>query len=259
MKQFRLLYKYITHFFSARNSRGHGVHSPYVFYFTNFVVNNRESYYIFPKIESIRFNLLHDKRKVEVDDFGTGKNKTRTISDIAAHSLKSPRYGQLLFRITNFLKAKNVLELGTSLGITTSYLAASSTNIRCVSLEGCLQTAMIARENFDKLGFENIKVEVGNIDDTLPNVLASIDSFDLMFFDANHRSESVLNYFNQCLLKVNSNSIMVFDDIYWSADMESAWRKIKDHPKVMSTIDLFQVGIVFFNPDLHKKHYKMRY
>jgi predicted O-methyltransferase YrrM len=259
MKRFRLLYKYIIHFFSARNSRGHGVHSPFVFYFTNFVINNKVSYYIFPKIESIRFNLRRDEREIEVEDFGTGKNRIRAVSEIATHSLASPKYGQLLFRIANFLKAKNVLEFGTSLGITTSYLASSSTDIRCVSLEGCPKTAMIAQDNFKKLGLENITVTVGNIDDILPNVLTGVDDFDLIFFDANHHSESVLNYFDQCLLKVNSNSVMVFDDIYWSADMESAWEKIKGHPKVMSTIDLFQVGIVFFNPDLHKKHYKMRY
>jgi predicted O-methyltransferase YrrM len=259
MKQFRLLYKYIIHFFSARNSRGHGVHSPFIFYFTNFVLNNSESYYIFPKIESIRFDLRRDKRTIDVEDFGAGNHRVRAVSDITAHSLKSPKYGQLLFRIANFLKTKNVLELGTSLGITASYLASSSKDIRCISLEGCPQTAMIAQDNFKKLGLENIKIVVGNIDDTLRDVLTTVDSLDLIFFDANHRSESVLNYFDQCLLKVSGSSVMVIDDIYWSADMESAWKKIKDHPKVMSTIDLFQVGIVFFNPDLHKKHYKMRY
>jgi hypothetical protein len=61
------------------------------------------------------------------------------------------------------------------------------------------------------------------------------------------------------LAKVHNGTILVVDDIYWSAEMEQAWERIKEHPRVTSTIDLFQLGIVFFNRDLHKKHYKMRY
>lgn len=259
MKQLRLFYKFIFHFLTSSNTRGHGVHSPYIFNFTNYVLNNKEIYYIFPKIEAIRFNLMHDKRTIFINDFGTGNERSREISNIALKSLKSPKFGQLLFRIVNYFKMKDVLELGTSLGLTTSYLASSSRDICCLSLEGCPQTAKIAQENFSKLGLENIKIVVGNINDTLSQVLNEVDKFDLIFFDANHRSESVLNYFNQCLSKINKNSIIVIDDIYWSADMEKAWVKIKEYPVVMSTIDLFHIGIVFFNPDLHKKHYKMRY
>jgi predicted O-methyltransferase YrrM len=202
---------------------------------------------------------MQDKRNIEVTDFGTGKDRTRGVSDITMHSLKSAKYGQLLFRTVNYFKSKNVLELGTSLGITTSYLASSAKDIQCVSLEGCPHTAEIAQENFRKLGLENIRVEVGGIDDTLPRVLNKLEKLDLVFLDANHRSSSVLNYFNQCLSKITENSVMIIDDIYWSADMEAAWKEIKNHSKVMATIDLFQIGIIFFNPDLHKKHYKMHY
>ena len=259
MKRLRLLYKYLIHFFSARNTRGHGVHSPFVFHFTNFILNNNELYYVFPRIEAVRSVLLNDKRSINVCDFGTGNDRVRVVSDIARHSLKSAKYGQLLFRIVNCLKISNILELGTSLGITTAYLASPSTAIRCISLEGCPQTANIAQDNFKKLGLHNIEVVVGNIDDTLPTVLDKVADLDLIFFDANHRSEYLLKYFNQCLTKVNENTVMVIDDIYWSADMESAWRQIKECSMVTSTIDLFQLGIVFFNTDLHKKHYKMRY
>lgn len=259
MKQLRLLYKYIIHFFSARNTKGHGVHSPFLFNFTTFILNNRGLYYIFPKIEWIRTTLLHDKRAISILDHGTGSDRERTVSDIAKSSLKSAKYGQLLFRITNYLKIKTILELGTSLGVTTSYLASSSSDIRCISLEGCPQIAKVAQENFKKLKLHNIELVVGNIDKTLSEVLDGIEELGLIFFDANHRSQSVLNYFNQCIPKINDSTVMVIDDIYWSADMEYAWEMIKKSSKVTSTIDLFQVGIVFFNPNLHKKHYKMHY
>ena len=256
-----LLYilKYITHFFTARNTRGFGVPSRFLFQITRFVLCEKHSYYIFQSIENLRSKLKKDYRKVRITDFGTGNNRTETISEITNKSLKSAKYGQLLFRMVHYFKARDVLELGTSLGITTSYLASASSEIQCVSLEGCHEIAELARENIDKLTIKNIELVAGEINNTLTIVLDQTNKLDFVFIDANHQSEAILNYFNLCLSKVHSNTVIVIDDIYWSIDMEKAWKKIKAFPQVKSTIDLFELGIVFFNPDLHKKHYKMRY
>jgi len=259
MRRFLFLYKYLNHFFTARNTGGHGVHSPFIFHFTKYVLNDKNSFYNFDKIEALRSELKKDSRTIDVLDFGIKDDRKVNVSQIAKHTVKSRKYGQLFFRIANYFKSISVLELGTSIGISTSYLAMSSKNIHCVSMEGCPATAEIANQNFKRLGLKNINVVIGNIDETLSEVLNVFERLDLIFFDANHRSESLLNYFDQCLIKVNENSILLIDDIYWSGDMEFAWNKIKNHPRVMSTIDLFQIGVVFFNSDLNKKHYKMRF
>ena len=259
MSNFRVVYKYFVHFFTARNTRGFGVHSPFLFRFTRFVLCEKHSYYIFRKIEALRSKLKNDKRVLEIKDVGTGLDRNASIQSIARKSLKSAKYGQLLFRIANYFKARNILELGTSLGVTTAYLATNTIEINCVSLEGCPQIAAVANENLHKFGIANVEIIVGNIDDTLPKALSQFDKLDLIFIDANHKSESVLNYFNLCLSRIHNESIVVVDDIYWSKDMEFAWNQIKNHSHVTSTIDLFQVGIVFFNTDLHINHYKMRY
>ncbi len=259
MKYFRTVYKYIQHFFSARHTYGFGVHSPFMYLFTRLVLCEKNSYYIFETIETLRRSLKNDSRVINITDFGTGFNRKRTIAEISKKSLKSVKYGQLLFRIANYIKAQNIIELGTSLGVTSAYLSSPSTQIKCLSLEGCPEIAQVALDNFEKLGIKNINVIVGNIDNTLTSSLNEFDRLDLIFIDANHSSEAVLRYFNQCLLKVHNETLMVIDDIYWSEDMESAWEIIKKHIQVTSTIDLFQLGIVFFNADLYKMHYKMRY
>jgi hypothetical protein len=42
--------------------------------------------------------------------------------------------------------------------------------------------------------------------------------------------------------------------------MEEAWKQIQEHPSVKLTIDLFFIGIVFFNPDFKvKQHFKIRF
>jgi len=259
MNRIRITFKFILHFLTAKNTLGFGVHSPYVFHFTKFVIYNRGSYYIFSAIEKMRLSLKNDKRILNFVDFGTGDKSNISIAEITAKSMKSAKYGQLLYRLSDYIQARKILELGTSLGLTTSYLAASSSISKVVSLEGSQQIADVALENFKHLEIKNIKIIVGNIDQTLSNVLKEFDYLDLIFIDANHKYQALINYFEQGLTKINTDSIMVIDDIYWSSDMERAWKVIKENPLVMSTIDLFELGIVFFNSDLNKKHYKMRY
>jgi predicted O-methyltransferase YrrM len=260
MVGFNRIFYYIIHFISARNTRGFGVHSPSLFKFTRYVLLEKHSFYAFQSIERIRTELLNANTMVlEVKDFGTGNDRNETVSSVAKHSLGSPKYGQLLFRMVHYFKPHYVLELGTSLGIATSYLASPSSKTNCVSLEGCPQIAAVARENFKKLGLENIEVVVGNIDSTIGAVLNKIDRLDFVFMDANHKSEAVLNYFELCMKKIHDDSVVVIDDINWSDDMKVAWEMVKKHEMVKSTIDLFQLGIVFFNPNIPKKHYKMRY
>jgi predicted O-methyltransferase YrrM len=259
MIRLRIIYKFIIHFFSANNTGGFGVHSPFLFQFTRFVLFENKQYYFFTQIEQLRKQLKNDKRVLAITDFGTGYDRRATVAAIASHSLKSARHGQLLFRIANYFKVNTVLELGTSLGITTSYLASSSKKIQCISMEGCPQIAAVATENFKSLGLNNIEVIVGNIDETLDVALGKFNHFDLIFIDANHQFTPVMSYFDKCLHKMNNNSILIVDDIYWSKEMERVWKSIKNHQNVTSTIDLFHFGIVFLNSNLKKKHYKMRY
>ncbi|NDP22786.1 MAG: class I SAM-dependent methyltransferase [Paludibacter sp.] len=259
MNVFRIIYKFIRHFLTAQNTKGFGVHSPFMFQFIQNVLSERHYFYVFSEIEALRSELKRNKTIVSITDYGMGINREDSVSQIANKSLKSAKYGQLLFRIIRYFNAVNVLELGTSLGITTSYLASSSSKIKCISLEGCKQIADNAETNFKKLKLTNIELVVGNIDSTLEDVLSKTHKLDFIFIDANHNSEAVIRYFEMCLSKVHNDTIIILDDIYWSNDMEKAWKIIKDHPKVTSTVDIFQIGIVFFNPHLHKKHYKLYY
>ena len=259
MKQVRFIYNYILHFLTARNTKGYGIHSPYLFQLVRYVMYDKSQYYIFPKIENLRHNLKNDTRMLHLEDLGTGKSQNRKVSDIATHSLKSAKYGQLLFRIINFYKAQNALELGTSLGLTTAYMASTSKDVKCITLEGSEEIAAIAKANFEKLQISNIQIVTGNIDFSLPEVLENFEKLDFVFIDANHRMPAVYDYFEKCVNKIHDKSVFVVDDIYWSAEMEQAWGLIKQHPKVTTTMDLFQMGIVFFNSDLKKSHYKMRY
>lgn len=230
-----------------------------MFQFIQNVLGERHYFYVFSEIENLRKSELKNAETIQIVDFGTGENRESTVKDILKKSVNPAKYGKLLFRIVHYFKFQDVLELGTSLGFSTSYLASSSSEIKCTTVEGSPEIASRARRNFEKRNLKNIDLVVGNIDDVLADIIDMKEKLDLIYIDANHTQEATLRYFEMCLSKIHNESVMVFDDIHWSEGMEEAWTKIAAHPAVTSTIDIFQMGIVFFNKNLIKKNYKVIY
>jgi predicted O-methyltransferase YrrM len=261
---FTLAKKYLHYYLTAENSKGHGVHSPFVFEFIKFVLNDKKEYGIYSTIEKQRQVLLNDKTVIEVEDFGAGstviKTKQRVVKDIAASSLKPKKYSQLLFRMIQFYNKKNVLELGTSFGITTTYLASAKNNPAVTSMEGSQSIANIAQQSFDALQLKNIHIIKGDFEKTLSPFLENAGTIDFAFLDGNHRKIPTLQYFQHILSNSTAEIIVVFDDIHWSKEMEEAWEEIKMQEAVTLSIDLFFIGIVFLKKDFKvKQHFVVRY
>jgi predicted O-methyltransferase YrrM len=253
----QLLLKYFQYYFSASNGKGHGTHSPFVFEFITKVLNDKTVYPEYEKVESLRSRLLNDKTILHVEDLGAGssalKTNQRTVSSIAMNAAKSRKLGQLIFRMVKFYKPSTILELGTSLGITTSYLSLAKPDARVITIEGSKEIARVAGINFGNLEIRNIEIKEGNFDSTLSSVVNGLSIVDFAFVDGNHRQEPTERYFRQLLAKVNNDSILVFDDIHWSKEMETAWDTIKHHEAVKCTIDLFFIGIVLFRNEFKVK------
>lgn len=230
--------------------------------FTEQVVEDERWYYAFDEIEAVRGYMLKDRRTIPIQDMGAGSQvdnkKERSIASIAKHSANQPFVCQMLFKIVNLYKPKLMLELGTSLGISTNYQAAASLNGRLVTIEGCPNTAHLAAGNFKLMKAENISLLEGSFDERLPDAFAELGSLDYVFVDGNHRKEPTIRYFEKCLEHAHENSVFVFDDIHWSEGMEAAWDAIRQHPKVTLTIDLFFFGVVFFRKEQQtKEHYSL--
>src|SRR5215203_3218150 len=116
--RFQLVKKYLHYYFTAASSKGHGVHSPFVFAFIKDVLNDKTQYPCYEKIEARRKVLESDQTIIEVEDFGAGsagmKSKNRVVKDIAGLSLKPKKYASLLFRLVNYYQPNTIVELGTS-------------------------------------------------------------------------------------------------------------------------------------------------
>lgn len=260
----RLIQKYISWYCTASNSKGHGTHSPFIFSFITKVLNDKTAYADYNRIELLRKQLLENHSVLTIEDLGAGstidRSNQRTISSIAKNAAKPKKFGQLLFRMAKYYQPRTILELGTSLGITTSYLASGNPAATVTTMEGAKEVAAVARENFAATGLQNISILEGNFDDTLAPLVHDMGSVDCCFIDGNHRREPTERYFQQLLPFAHNDSIFIFDDIHWSREMEQAWDTIRNHPAVRCSVDLFFIGIVFFREEFHEKqHFSIRF
>lgn len=253
----QIAYKFLNYHFTSLNSKGHGTHSPFVFHFIRHVLNNKQSFPEYKRVEEQREKLLADSTLLTIEDFGAGstisKSNQRTVASIAKNAAKPKKFGQLLFRMVREYQPKTILELGTSLGITTSYLSLAKPDAKIVTLEGSSAVAEKAKQNFQSLQLGNISLIEGNFDETLTTLVSGLSTVDFCFIDGNHRREPTERYFRQLLPKLHNDSILIFDDIHWSLEMEDAWQSIKTHPSATCSIDLFFIGIILFRKEFFEK------
>ncbi len=238
------------------------VHSPFVYDFAGAVLEDDRWYYPFSTIETRREHLLRNRTRLELADYGAGsrlrRKKKRTVASLARHSACRPEVGRWLFRMVSHFKPDTMLELGTSLGISTAYQAAAAPKAKFISIEGDPACTNLAKENLRLLGITNVEIRQGRFEDELLPALKKLEKLDHLFVDGNHRKEPTLDYFRQCLPYAHPGSVFVFDDIHWSVEMEEAWEQIKAHPEVSLSIDLFFVGVVFFRKEkLEKEHFTL--
>lgn len=216
-------------------------------------------------IERMRRQCLSDRTTFLKHDFGRGgtagvpETYEVTVRQIARSSLTSSGHARRMCRLAQFIHAGTLLEIGTSLGLTTAYLASANPNARVISLEGCPELSRIARRNLEQLGIGNAEVITGNFDDTLPGALRLLGKADLVFIDGNHRGEALEEYFRQCLDYVQNDSVVVIDDIRCAPDMEQAWDRIRSHESVRVSLDFFSSGWLLFRKELSREHFRMRY
>ncbi len=256
MINFFQIKSYINHWLSKVDE--HSIHSPFFFDFYNKVIKPKDGLTGFEEIEKTRANLLQNQSEVSVKDLGAQSkhfiSSKRTIAQVAATSLSPEKITQFIYRAISHVDAKQIVELGTSMGITTLYMAKKE-NVFVNTFEGNSSMINIALTNFEYFEAKNINLIEGNIDETLPRFLQTPMKIDFVLMDANHRYEPTIHYFHLLTKRIADKGVIVVDDIYNSEEMGRAWHKLKNHQLVYGSIDLFRCGILFFDPALNKQHY----
>ncbi|MBO7134444.1 MAG: class I SAM-dependent methyltransferase [Bacteroidales bacterium] len=216
--------------------------------FNEFILDSMFQMSSFVDCCEYRLNMLSDDTKLNVKDFGTGKSGVRKVKDIARRSSTQVRYGGVMQKIIDAFKVKNVLELGTSVGIGTMFLARANAKTNVTTVEGCPETYKFAMSEFAKRKIVNVTFVNDDFDHLFSSKALNGQQFDLFFLDGNHTAEATIRYFDQ-IMKSHccKKSIIIIDDINWSRDMFRAWNEISERMTDSLCLNLFRMGIIFCN------------
>jgi predicted O-methyltransferase YrrM len=255
--------KYLKYIILSRHRSGHGIHSPFIFNLVTRVIRNKIDPVIVCSIEKVRKRMISDKRSLIMNDLGLGsgylKTNLRKVSDIARNSPVPEKYGVLLSNMAAEFGGSLIIEFGTSLGISTMYMASACTGAAVCTMEGCPSLSRIAKENFEKEEIGNVEVFTGSFEETLPLIIKRNIKPGLVFIDGNHRKEPVIRYFSQISEISDSKTVIIIDDINYSREMSEAWSEIKRFENVSLTVDINRMGIVFFREGMNHNDYVIRY
>lgn len=247
----------------SKHEKGFGIHSPFLFDLITLIFNDKSDKVAYRKLDLIRKELLESDKVITVTDYGAGskvfESNNRKVAEITKYCTIKKKYGKLLYRLAAYYKPDTILELGSSLGLSATYLALGNPNAKVVTIEGCYETAQIAQDTFTLAGANNVTIVNGKFDEVLPLTFFDLQTLGIVYFDGNHTKNATKNYFEKCIPYINNNSLFIFDDIHWSEEMEEVWDEIKKNKNVTLTVDLFQLGIVFFHNELTKQDFTIRF
>lgn len=257
MKKAFQIVEFARYLLKSEHWRGHGVHSPFMYSFVRNTLMKASK-----KPNASRYTTELRKiapKSVAKSSFGASpSNESESTARLLQKISISPKYGKLLSTIVCNYSPKEVLELGSGLGVSSYYLANSNPNSHVVTVEGMKAYAEIAQATFKNLGIANVSVVTSTFDEFF-DPLAPTQKFDLIFIDGAHSYEATLKNFERSLSVATPEAFIILDDIRWSEGMLRAWNEVKQHPKVRVSTDLGRVGILFLNPVLQKQEYQIRY
>ena len=263
MYRVNLAFQYLYYKLFARHKYGHGIHSPFLYDFIRNVLNNKSKADIFKKIEDYRKHLFKRKESIKLKDFGAGNEgtvkKSRRLSEIAHSSPVNYKFGKMLYHLSAHFNTGTIIELGTSVGISTMYLAAGNPAAKVITIEGDKEIALLAEKEFRKQEFDKIEIIIDSFDNVLPDLDTAIKLPLIVFIDGNHKKDATVNYFNFFLERADSESILILDDIRWSKEMREAWKCIQSDIRVSLTVDLFFMGIIFLRKNMPKQNFIIKF
>lgn len=217
--------------------------------------NQKEDLEAFQLCEAYREKLLADTTQITYEVFNM--DHVDTVQNICRKAASPAKWCRFLYHMTRSLNQPRILEIGTNVGISGTYLLHSSkaNNGRLTTMEGLPQLCNLSAEQFATIVPEsNFAVIQGLYENTFPEVLKRDETYNLLFIDGNHKKEPTLEYFEALMDKIDQAAIFVFDDINWSQGMSEAWEQIKRNEHVNFSIDLYKLGIVIIDRNETRKN-----
>lgn len=252
--------QYLLQFLLKSVSRNGIRRYPEFLEFYDHVIDGDKYYYAFKKLDLLRAQLEQDLTLLDIVDYGAGssygQSPKKSVSKLVNQQVSSSYQLRLIWRLIYLFKCKNILELGSSIGLSSMYLGSVFSDSTVDVLEGNEHFVRFGKKMAKSFPIDTLHFYTGKFVDTLDYVLER-KRYDLVFIDGHHERQATFDYYKKILPHLHKDSIVIFDDIYWSKGMKEVWEMIKLESEVTYSIDLYFMGIIFFNSKSNK-HIKLR-
>jgi hypothetical protein len=222
MRLFRLLLR-------KKQSKGHGIHSPFAFDIITNVLNSPYSYYAFTDIP---------------DSFPYSKGETKKIK----------KFNHLSFRLVNHFKATNILEINPGNGFNTSYIKSPSSKINYKSISGKGSLVNAAEESTSGVGVVEVTSgETNKAEGSESDVSTTKKKYDAVFININGDKSCIPSI--KWLLDIShENTFWVINPINKKHSKQFC-QLIVNHESVTVSFDTNNTLVVFLRKSYHKHHY----
>lgn len=240
---------YISYYMSGTTR--HGLHSPFVYNFADFVLY-QNSNMNFEMIENQRLSMIQSKSKFE----------KISLSEFAANNTLKAKYGRLLQRMTDFYPIQSILEIGNNSGIESNYLL-SNIVINQKHLE--FYSTLEVNDYFQKVRNETVSafdqfyqanfVEIHKNDQLMNHQLV-----DLMVFHGQpNDAEQFWKFYDQYKFNLGTQSMLILTNIRITHEHYLIWNQMSHLNEVTASIELFNMGILFFRTEQLQQKFILRY
>jgi len=237
----------------------YGLHSPFVYALTDKCLYDKKKYPAYKSLKAYRKNLWRNPSYIHLRPAGAGSSYftsyRRKVKDLLRVSSSGYKEMKLWYRLARYFEARNILELGTHIGVST-YAWSLGTKGKVTSVEGDAALAEFAREQLAKFDVRNADIVHASFDEFLDTASGT---YDIIFLDGDHSYERTLHYLRRLKPLMHDDTLLIIHDIHWSPGMRKAWYEIIRDPDLHVTIDLFCCGLVFKRPGQHKQHFVVKF
>ncbi len=240
---------YLRYYFRARTR--FRLHSPLLYSLATDVLDDRRNFYAFSDLKTIRSILLHDSSLFDRTDYGAGSvssgRKTR-VRDFVRNTAGSRTKGELLFRLTHWYQPEMILETGTGIGLSAMYMHRARQSARLITIEGDPYLAATATNIHRQCHADRIEVRCGTFDQVLPEVLTGLSYPLQVYLDGHHEYTAMKRYLHMLAETLTGPSMLIIDDIRWSAGMFRFWEETKSQDWFDLRVDLGSIGLLIRDP-----------
>ncbi|MGH7824566.1 MAG: O-methyltransferase [Candidatus Binatia bacterium] len=181
--------------------------------------------------------------------FSQAGTLVRSLPQVAYVSSVLPRWGTFLYLCANATRAKTILELGSSAGISGCYLASARDCHRFITVEGSSELAKLAETHLSRVA-RNFEVVNASFTDALDRIFPTLrHGVDMAYIDGDKQKHALCRSFERLAPHLNNGSVVVFDDIHWSSEMWEAWQVLRRWKGFSHAITAGRFGVCFWTGD----------